>query len=149
MRPRDFDAGLDEASLARIGEPIRAGETVTFESFHRRKNGSVLPVEVRSRHFQLGAHRFRVSLARDITERKRAEEALRRSESYLAEAQRLSHTGTIVFSATGPVYWSEESYRIWGLDPLQGLPASTRCCNGFIQTIATVRKQVFEALQPK
>ena len=50
------------------------------------------------------------------------EEALRRSEAYLAEAQRLSHTGTLAFNATGPLYWSDESYRIWGLDPLQGLP---------------------------
>jgi PAS domain-containing protein len=63
-----------------------------------------------------------LSLVRDIAERKRAEDALRRSEAYLIEAQRLSHTGTIVFHAAGPVYWSDESYRIWGLDPVQGLP---------------------------
>ena len=62
-------------------------------------------------------------VGRHITDRKRAEEALRRSETYLAEAQRLSHTGTLVFNATAPVYWSEESYRIWGLDPLEGLPS--------------------------
>jgi PAS domain S-box-containing protein len=61
-------------------------------------------------------------VGRHITERKRAEEALRRSEAYLAEAQRLSHTGTLAFNASGPVYWSQESYLIWGLDPLQGLP---------------------------
>jgi PAS domain S-box-containing protein len=61
-------------------------------------------------------------VGRHITDRKRAEEALRRSEAYLAEAQRLSHTGTLAFNATAPVYWSQESYRIWGLDPLQGLP---------------------------
>src|SRR5215469_10227544 len=66
----------------------------------------------------------------DITELRQAEkelraseEALRRSEAYLAEAQRLSHTGTFAFNATGPTYWSQESYRTWGLDPLQGLPA--------------------------
>ena len=68
----------------------------------------------------------------DLTKRKRAEraerrgaEALRRSEAYLAEAERLSHTGTWAVNLKGErtiVYWSEESYRIYGLDPLQGLP---------------------------
>jgi len=59
----------------------------------------------------------------DITERKRAEEALRRSEAYLAESQRLAHTGTFVSDeTTKPLYWSEELYRIYGFDPQQGLP---------------------------
>jgi PAS domain S-box-containing protein len=58
----------------------------------------------------------------DITERKRAEEALRRSEAYLAETQRLSHTGSWAFNATTALYWSEENLRIWGFDPQQGLP---------------------------
>ena len=150
MHPRDFDAGLDAASIARIGERVESGETVTFETLHRRKNGTVFPVEIRARLFQQGAHRFRLSLVRDITERKRTDEALRRSESYLAEAQRLSHTGTIVFSATGPVYWSEESYRLWGLDPLQGLPD----LDTVLQRIHPddrdrVHKQVFEALNQR
>ena len=62
-------------------------------------------------------------VGRHITERKRVEEALRRSQAYLVESQRLSQTGTVVLNATRPVYLSEESYRIWGLDPQQGLPA--------------------------
>jgi PAS domain S-box-containing protein len=117
----DFDVGLDDASIASLKQRFVAEQVVTFETRHRRKDGTSFPVEVRVGQFEQGGRRF-LCVARDITERKRAEEALRRSEAYLVEAQRLSHTGTIVFSATGPVYWSEESYRIWDLDPLQGLP---------------------------
>jgi C4-dicarboxylate-specific signal transduction histidine kinase len=65
--------------------------------------------------------------ARDELETKVAERTaeLRRSEAYLAEAQRLSRTGAWVFNATTKLYlyWSDESYRIWALDPLQGLPS--------------------------
>jgi PAS domain S-box-containing protein len=55
----------------------------------------------------------------DITERKRAEEVLRRSEAYLAEAQRLSQTGSWARSLRHPEqgYASAEMYRIFGLDP--------------------------------
>jgi PAS domain S-box-containing protein len=61
----------------------------------------------------------------DVTERKRTEEALRRDEAWLAQAQRLSHTGTWVMNGTTRrfLYWSDESYRIWGFDPMQGLPS--------------------------
>jgi PAS domain S-box-containing protein len=253
----DLDVGLDEASIQRLKQRMVAGEAITFETRHRRKDGTSFPVEVRVGQFEQGGRRF-LCLVRDMTERKRAEEvlrdseaklrkaqriahfgwwerdfttnrvslsdevcrifglqpvelpewharwlelihpedrpraveaaaaallpagprydveyrvvrpdgnerivhsqgdvmwdqsgrplrqfgvlqditqlrqaekelraseeALRRREAYLAEAQRLSHTGTLAFNATAPVYWSEESYQIWGLDPLQGLP---------------------------
>src|SRR6266481_2636108 len=58
----------------------------------------------------------------DITAARQAEEALRRSESYLAEAQRLTHTGSWAFDAIKSLYWSEENFRIWGFDPQLGLP---------------------------
>jgi PAS domain S-box-containing protein len=61
-------------------------------------------------------------LTKEVLQRKRAEDALRRSEAYLAEAQRLSHTGSWAFNATGIVYWSEENFRIWGFDPQQAPP---------------------------
>jgi PAS domain S-box-containing protein len=50
-------------------------------------------------------------------------EALRRSEAYLAEAQRPSHIGNWARNATTTLRWSEENCRIWGFDPLQDLPS--------------------------
>jgi len=62
--------------------------------------------------------RFIMALSEDITARKRADEELRRSEAYLAEAQRLSHTGSWAWNfSTGEVFWSRELFRIFGLDP--------------------------------
>ena len=53
----------------------------------------------------------------DIDERKRAEEAVRRSEAYLAEAQRLSHTGSFGWKVpSGEIFWSDETFRIFEYD---------------------------------
>ena len=62
-------------------------------------------------------------LSVDIDDAKKAEDQLRRSEAYLAEAQRLSHTGTAVFNDTTIIHWSDETYRIFGFDPRNGLPS--------------------------
>ena len=117
MRPRDFDAALDQASIARIGERVTSGETVTFETLHRCKDGTVFPVEVRARQFLLGARPFRLSLARDITERKAAEEVLRESEAKLQRAQRIAHFGWWERDfTTSRVSLSDEVCRIFGLE---------------------------------
>jgi formate hydrogenlyase transcriptional activator len=51
----------------------------------------------------------------DVTERRVTEEAIRRSEAYLAEAQRISHTGSFGCKASsGEMFWSEETFRIFG-----------------------------------
>ncbi len=61
----------------------------------------------------------------DVTAVKQAEEALRRSESYLAEAQRLTHTGSWAWRVAGgnALHLSEEWYRIYGFDPEEGMSA--------------------------
>src|SRR6202166_2270312 len=53
----------------------------------------------------------------DVTERKRADEALQQSQLYLAEGQRVAHMGSWAFNAAGFEYWSTELFRIYGLDP--------------------------------
>jgi PAS domain S-box-containing protein len=66
-----------------------------------------------------------VGTAMDITAAKRAEQTLRRSEAYLAEAQRLTHTGSGAWRVPGgdALYLSDEWYRIYGFDPKEGLTA--------------------------
>jgi PAS domain S-box-containing protein len=49
--------------------------------------------------------------------------SLRRSEAYLAEAQRLTHCGVTAYKGSTVFYGSEEIYRIWGFDPAQGVPS--------------------------
>ncbi|HKF02986.1 MAG TPA: PAS domain-containing protein [Candidatus Sulfotelmatobacter sp.] len=62
----------------------------------------------------------------DIEDRKRAEEELRRSEAFLSEAQRLSHTGSAGWDiASGEIYWSRETYRIYELEPTTKVTAET------------------------
>ena len=59
-----------------------------------------------------------MALSEDISQRKRAEEALRRSEAYLAEAQKLTQTGSWVWNVrTDALLWSQEVFRIYDYDP--------------------------------
>jgi formate hydrogenlyase transcriptional activator len=62
--------------------------------------------------------------AKEREERKQADAKLRRSESYLAEAQRLTHTGSWVWRVSDrmPVHLSDEWYRIYQFDPAEGMP---------------------------
>lgn len=59
--------------------------------------------------------------AQDITDRKRSEEVLKQNQFYLSEGQRLAHMGSWAFNDSGH-YWSDELYKIYGLDPQNGAP---------------------------
>jgi PAS domain S-box-containing protein len=80
MSPFDFDPDLTPAVVEDLVRQANTGKMVAREARHRRKDGTVFPVELRGQAFWEDGRRFFVSLARDITERKRAEEALRESE---------------------------------------------------------------------
>lgn len=105
MHPADFDAALEEQSISGLAERARAGETITFETRHRRRDGTVFPVEIRSGTFRQGDRLFYLALARDITERKLAEERLRQqdhalqtSRAELAHVSRLTTLGELTSS---------------------------------------------------
>ena len=104
-----------------IEEKERTGVRLPIEKEYLRKDGSRVPVLVGAATFE-GANQG-VAFVLDLTERKRAEERLRLSEGRLAEAQRLSHSGVAAYNETAILYGSEETYRIWGFDPAQGIPS--------------------------
>src|ERR1700752_3077152 len=91
-----------------------------IEKQYRRKDGSLIWV---SNNVSLvpgteRVPRFIMALSEDITQRKRAEEALQRSEGYLAEAQKLTHTGSWAWNVrTDALFWSQEVFRIYDYDP--------------------------------
>ena len=110
-----------ECPLARMRQSRRHEE----EEVLAREGGPWLLVSADPVFDQSGELTHVVHVARDITERKRAEDELRRREAYLAETQRLTHTGTAVADPTGePLYYSEELFRLLGFDPKQGLPTA-------------------------
>jgi PAS domain S-box-containing protein len=92
-----------------------SGKMLGSFAMYYREPRSPTPAETRA--LEMATH-----LAGIAIERKQVREELQRSESYLAEAQRLSHTGSWAFNARRALYWSEENFRIWGFDPQQGLP---------------------------
>ncbi|MEY9466026.1 PAS domain S-box-containing protein [Bradyrhizobium ottawaense] len=91
----------------------------TWEIRKFRKDGSVLWVRENAKAMLRGDGTPILLVAcENITQRKEAEDALRQSEAYLAQAQELSHTGSFGLNlATGEAVWSRETFRIFQCDP--------------------------------
>ncbi len=110
---------------------VRSGERADCEHRIVRPNGEVrivhslgdLKKDSSGRPYQM------FGTTQDITDRKRAEQDLRRSQFYLKEGERLAHIGSWASKDLGirssndlGIYWSDEVYKIFGLDPQKGPP---------------------------
>src|SRR5467141_718953 len=131
QRVHPEDATLVQQTIERAAQD---GKDSDFEHRLLMPDGSVKYVHVVAHALNdvSGSVEF-VGAVMDVTAAKQAEEKLRQSEAYLAEAQRLSHTGSwatgamragpTYLPATGEIrYWSEECYRVLGFDPHGGQP---------------------------
>ncbi len=110
------------------GLVIRRGAYGTHPLIERegslQENPDYIPADFFLKHLELIADAL--SERRQAqAESRRANESLHRSETYLADAQRLSHMGSWAFNVTTReiVHWSQESFRIFGLDPKDGMPS--------------------------
>lgn len=93
----DIDPNINESVYSRVNQELRDSGSSILESLHRRKNGSTYPVEVSIKQVQLD-RKYMVSVARDITERKRAELALQESQATLARLTRIAALGELTAS---------------------------------------------------
>jgi PAS domain S-box-containing protein len=118
----------EDAALAKqiIERALRDGKNFDLEHRLLMPDGSVKHVHIvaHAERDESGELEF-VGAVMDTTKGRRAEEALRQSESNLAEAQKLTHTGSWVWRVAGrdALHLSEEWYRIYGFDPEEGIPA--------------------------
>ena len=117
--PEHRSAALSYGLRASWSNPILSSEGKVLGTFcmyyHETKSPDSDDLEL----IELATYLARVAIERD-----RAEEALRQSESFLADGQRISHTGSWSWNvSTGKIAWSEEHFRIFGFDPEKTEPS--------------------------
>ncbi len=110
----DWDVQIPREKIAEILQKPLGAEMV-FETQHRRKDGTVFPVEINAHVIELaGQQRFYAS-ARDITARKRADEELRKSDERLAQAMDQAHLAHWEMdAATSTFTFNDRFYALYG-----------------------------------
>ena len=102
---------LDQIAQAEAGG-------ILFETVHLRRDGSTFPAEVSSQGTTIRGVRTRVSIIRDITERKKADLALQEKERLLSEAQHIGQIGSLSYDIAGDRFqFSDEMYHLLDVAP--------------------------------
>ncbi len=115
--PPEADPQQESVSL----RALRSGGVVHHEGTRRRKDGSCLEVAVSCLSMTIGSARYVYAIYNDISAHKAVERALRERETLLERAQQVVQIGIWELPvASNRLIWSDEVYRIFGLEPQQG-----------------------------
>jgi PAS domain S-box-containing protein len=126
LTPVDIKPEQDIESFERLIAPLRNGEKniVNFETVHKRKDGSQYPVEVHMQLIQLEDKSVFVAFILDISERKKGEIALQKSEESLKLAQEFGKVGSWDWDiVNNKSTWSDQAYIQMGLKPNEVEPS--------------------------
>lgn len=119
--PEDIAAGHEVIAQA-VANPAKA-QKLEMRFWHPDGHPRTVMVTLHSTWSETGELEAIDGILENITERRQAEEKLRRSEANLAAAQRVAHVGNWDFDAhTEEITWSAETFRIFGCDPQQPEP---------------------------
>src|ERR1700757_2088441 len=120
-----------EPAARAVDEIIRSGSHLRYEHRIVRPDGEVRFLQVLGtvKRDASGRAYELFGTCQDITDRKLAEQTLRRNQFYLSEGERLAHMGSWASKDLGirwtddlDIYWSDEVYKIFGFDPKNGTP---------------------------
>ena len=116
MKVSDIDTAINPEQIQQSINKLHGEKLQVFETCHKDKDGREFPVEVSSSLISYMGRTVVMSIARDITERKKAEESLNKSQSLLKEAQRIARIGHMEWNGRDQaLICSDEIYDIFEL----------------------------------
>ncbi len=109
---------VNKKKVKKFWNNLEPGKPYTLETRHKRKDGSVFPVEIKIGLTTINSEKVTLGFARDISERKQAEKQLKKSEKLLKEAQKIAQLGHWELNLLdNKLTWSDEIFRIFNLNP--------------------------------
>ncbi|GAB5470845.1 MAG: PAS domain-containing hybrid sensor histidine kinase/response regulator [Rhodospirillales bacterium] len=128
MAVSDIDADFPGDAFKTLVASLKPGESTTISGRHRRKEGSLFPVEIRIGLIDLQGQTRLLALARDVTDKQLAEQALRQSEEDFRQLAEGSIQGVLIAGLEGkPLFSNDECARIFGYaskDEILALPST-------------------------
>ena len=124
LTPSDLDDPemVEEERITNRDDALKE-DRFMFETVKMTKDGRRIPVEINGHMFEIRGRPMVLAIARDISERKKAEESLRSSERKLKAAEDLGRIGYWEFDiASNYISWSDQTFKLFERDPLSGPP---------------------------
>ena len=111
----DIDPGFTESLWAERWREMKAKKSIVLETVHQARDGKIYPVEIRANYLEFGGRAYDCAFARDITERKQAEQTLRLLSRKNEEALQVARMGHWELDlATAMFTFNDQYYTLHG-----------------------------------